>query len=212
MTPATATKSKPPQAQEPALRADARRNREAILKAARRGFAERGLDCQMTDIARTARVGVGTVYRHFPNKEDLIDALAADRFDRLAEHASKQLERADEDPWGAFRDLINFGAELQASDRGLSELLATHPNLGHGHAEASGLLELTAKLIAKAQRAGELRKDLVVEDVPTLVCGLGRVMTDQDSLPARNWERFLAIALDGMRAPGREKLPPAARF
>jgi AcrR family transcriptional regulator len=212
MTPATATQSKPPQPQAPTLRADARRNREAILKAARKGFAEQGLDCQMTDIARRARVGVGTVYRHFPNKEDLVDALAADRFHRLAEHAAEALGKADDDPWGAFRDLINFGAELQASDRGLSELLASHPDLGHEHAEASGLLELTAKLIAKAQRAGELREDLVVQDVPTLVCGLGRVMTDQDSLPARNWERFLAIALDGMRAPGQEKLPPPARF
>ncbi len=73
----TATK----QTERPALRADARRNREAILEAARQGFAEHGFDCQMEDIAAGARVGVGTVYRHFPNKEALLDALVADRFE-----------------------------------------------------------------------------------------------------------------------------------
>src|SRR5581483_10120670 len=80
-----------------ALRADARRNREAVIAAAKRLFADQGLDAQMPDVAKAAKVGVGTVYRHFPTKEDLIAALAADRFERLAEKAREGI-RAD-DPW-----------------------------------------------------------------------------------------------------------------
>src|SRR5919108_6091323 len=79
------------------LRADARRNRQAVVAAAKRLFADRGLDAQMPDVAKAAEVGVGTVYRHFPTKEDLIAALAADRFERLAEKAREGV--ANEDPW-----------------------------------------------------------------------------------------------------------------
>ena len=78
---ATKTTSGEPRGQ----RADARRNREKVLAAARRQFADHGLDAQIDEIARDAGVGVGTVYRHFPNKEDLLQALADDRFEGLAE-------------------------------------------------------------------------------------------------------------------------------
>ena len=71
------------------LRADARRNREAVIAAAKKLFADQGLDAQMPDVAKAAKVGVGTVYRHFPTKEDLIAALAAERFERLAEKARR---------------------------------------------------------------------------------------------------------------------------
>ena len=76
-----------------ALRADARRNREAVIAAAKKLFADEGLDAQMPDVAKAARVGVGTVYRHFPTKEDLIAALAAERFERLAEKARRDCGR-----------------------------------------------------------------------------------------------------------------------
>src|SRR4051794_7758055 len=111
-----------------ALRADARRNRAAVLAAARERFGECGLDCQMEDIARTAGVGVGTVYRHFPTKKDLFAALVADRFQRLAERAREAL--GEDDPWRAFCDLMRYSAELQVSDRGLSEFLSSQPELG----------------------------------------------------------------------------------
>jgi len=91
----TVTDKKPAAARS--LRADARRNREAVLEAARQAFADEGFICQMDDIARTAGVGVGTVYRHFPNKEALLDALVAARFELLAEETAKALER--DDPW-----------------------------------------------------------------------------------------------------------------
>src|SRR5215207_11501211 len=114
------TKEKPaPSAEQPAAperaqRADARRNREAVIGAAKKLFAEQGLDAQMPDVAKAAKVGVGTVYRHFPAKEALIAALAEERFERLAEKARESLEA--DDPWEGFRDFIHFSAEIQADD------------------------------------------------------------------------------------------------
>src|SRR5262245_58913687 len=135
-----------------ALRADAQRNRDAVLEAARDGFAEEGLDCQMEDIARAAGVGVGTVYRHFPNKEKLVDALVKDRFERLAEETARALER--EDPWEAWCELMRWSAKRQADDRGLSEMLASQPLVGEAAAAKSGLVELSDKLMRKCKRAG----------------------------------------------------------
>ena len=189
------------------LRADARRNREAVLEAARERFRTCGLECQMEDIARSAGVGVGTVYRHFQTKGDLIAALVTDRFERLAERANQAL--AEDDPWEAFCGLMRFAAELQVRDRGLSEFLSLQPQLAQHEAVESGLAATTAELIVKAQRAGGMRADAVVEDVPTLICGLGAVTAGAaGSMPTLNWERFLAIMLDGLRAPGVNELPP----
>jgi AcrR family transcriptional regulator len=140
------------------LRADARRNREAVLAAARERLAKDGLDGPIEDIARTAGVGVGTVYRHFPSKGELIAALVRDRFQRLAERAAQAL--AEDDPWEAFCDLMRFSAELQIRDRALSQFLAQQPELGYHEAVETGLADLTAELIASAQRAGGCARTL----------------------------------------------------
>jgi AcrR family transcriptional regulator len=190
------------------LRADARRNREAVLAAARERLAKDGLDGPIEDIARTAGVGVGTVYRHFPSKDDLIGALVRDRFERLAERTSEALE--EDDPWEAFCGVIRFAADLQMHDRALSQFLAQHPELGYHEAVETGLTELTAELIGRAQRTGGMREDAVVEDVPTLICGLGAVTAGAaGTMPELNWERYVEIMLDGLRAPGINELPPA---
>ena len=82
------------------------------------------------------------------------------------------------------------------------------PASGRASATKTGLVETTEKLIRKAQRTGQMRKDVVVEDVPTIMCGLGSVIgAHEECMPALNWERFLALLLDGMRAPGGQKLP-----
>src|SRR5437868_8255122 len=92
-----------------ALRSDARRNREAVVAAAKKLFADQGLDAQMPDVAKAAKVGVGTVYRHFPTKDDLIAAMADERFERLAQKASESLET--EDAWEGVADFIRFSAQ-----------------------------------------------------------------------------------------------------
>src|SRR3954452_14861567 len=109
------------------LRADARRNRAAVLKAARAVFARDGRQAQMDDVARRAGVGVGTVYRAFPTEEALFAALAADRFEQIAGFAAEALDVAD--PWEAFAGFVRRCAELQASDRALSEVLQHQPDL-----------------------------------------------------------------------------------
>src|SRR5437763_6765374 len=136
----TVTQRKSASADKPALRADARRNREAVLTAAKKLFAGQGLDAQMPDVARAAKVGVGTVYRHFPTKEDLIAALATEHFERLAQRAREGLEMAD--AWDGIAEFIRFAARIQADDRGLCEVMGSRPDLMDGAALAAGLPEL----------------------------------------------------------------------
>ncbi len=191
------------------LRADARRNRTRIVQAARECFAEDGLDAQMDDVARRANVGVGTLYRHFPTKEELYEALAADRFARLAEWAREAL--ADPDPWEGFARFMYRAAELQANDRQLSEVMGSQPGLMREASEKVAMMEIVEKLIARAQDAGALRPDVVPEDVPTLMCGLGRATQLDAPGLSMSWKRFVAIILDGLRAPGSSPLsePPS---
>jgi AcrR family transcriptional regulator len=187
------------------LRADARRNREAVIAAAKKLFADQGLDAQMPDVAKAAKVGVGTVYRHFPTKEDLIAALAGERFERLAEKAVQSLEA--EDAWEGFCDFIRFSAQLQADDRGLCEVMGSRPEVMNEAALAVGLDALCDKLVKRAQRSGELRKDLEWEDVPMIACGLGRITPAEMGPATGRWPRLVEIILDGLRAPGSSKLP-----
>src|SRR5690349_22608185 len=105
------------------LRADARRNREKVLTAARKVFSEHGRDAQMDDVARRAGVGVGTVYRHFPTKEALIEALVVDSFQKIALRAEAALQA--DDAWDALASTLWAGAEILAADRALSEVFAS---------------------------------------------------------------------------------------
>jgi AcrR family transcriptional regulator len=208
MTPVTETKSAPPGNGVVAarvLRADARRNREAVIAAAKRLFADEGLDAQMPDVAKVAKVGVGTVYRHFPTKEDLIAALAAERFERLAEKAREGIEA--ENSWEGLCDFIRFAAQIQADDRGLCEVMSSRPEVMNVAALAVGLDQLCDELVKRAQRAGDLRKDLDWEDIPMIACSLGRITPAETGPAVGRWPRLVEILIDGLRAPGSSKLP-----
>src|SRR6476619_1569457 len=207
----TVTESKPRPGRKDAFervpRADARRNREAVIVAAKELFADQGLDAQMPDVAKAAKVGVGTVYRHFPTKDDLIAALAAERFERLAEKAVESLEA--EDPWQGLCDFIRFSAQIQADDRGLCEVMGSRPEVMGASAEAVGLDKLCDQLVKRAQRSGDLRKDIEWEEIPMIACALGGI-TKAHGPGAGRWPRLVEIALDGLRAPGDAKLPKPA--
>jgi AcrR family transcriptional regulator len=188
------------------LRADARRNRERVLEAAREYFAQHGLDAQMDDIARAAKVGVGTVYRHFPTKQALVEAIAADHFDRLAASARAALDEPDS--WKAFSTFLRNSAQVQAGDRALAEVMAAEPELMCDAANRRpDLHEAFAELMQRAQDAGELRGDLVPADVPMLICGIGRATLAGSKGPTMSTRRYLEIMLDGLRAPGSGELP-----
>ena len=192
---------------ERVLRADARRNREAVIEAAKRLFADEGLDAQMPDVAKAAKVGVGTVYRHFPTKDNLIAALVAQHFEQLAAKAGACLEM--DDPWQGLCDFIKFSAQIQADDRGLCEVIGSRPEVMDAAAREAGLPELCERLVKRAQRSGELRRDLTWQDIPMITCGLGRITQATVSPAVGRWPRLVEIILDGLRAPGSAKLPGA---
>lgn len=177
------------------MRADARRNRQRVIEAARECMARDGLDAQIEDIAHCAGVGVGTVYRHFTTKEQLVEALAIDRFERLRQLAVEAL--ADEDPWRSFEEFMRASALIQTEDRALSEVLTSRPGIMSCAAERAGILELASKLLRRAQRAGVLRKDAEPEDIPMLMCALAGTYRNPLSDP----DRYIGIMLDGLRAP-----------
>ncbi len=179
-----------------------------MIEAAKRLFAERGLDTQVPDVAKAANVGVGTVYRHFPTKDELIAALVADRFERLAEKARESLESAD--AWDGFADFIRFATQIQADDRALCEVMGSRPELMDAAAWATGLPQLAEQLVERAQRSGQLRSDLEWEDVPMIACGLGTATQSSPAASRGRWPRLVEIILDGLRAPGKPRAPAAA--
>jgi AcrR family transcriptional regulator len=179
------------------LRADARRNREKVLAAARAVFAEQGVDAQMDDVARRADVGVGTVYRHFPTKDALVAALTDEQFDVIAAHAREML--ALEDPWEAFAQTLWFGAQKTAGDRAFAEIVGAAKALPRACPGKDDLLATTAELMRRCIEAGRMRPDAMIDDVPLLMCGIGSASVMPHPRPDA-WRRHLQIVLDGLRA------------
>jgi AcrR family transcriptional regulator len=178
------------------LRADARRNRERIVHAARAVFTRHGGDAQIDDIARAAGVGVGTVYRHFPHKDALLGELVAERFRLMADNAESALEV--EDPWEAFAGMLRTNAQFCAGEIGVQQALARGPDAWHYAApQIDRLRDTAAELIVRAQRAGVMRADFDVDDIPMLMAGLSSTM----AVPGYDWRRHLEIILAGIRAP-----------
>jgi AcrR family transcriptional regulator len=192
--------------EERKLRADARRNREKVLAAARAVFSEHGREAQIDDVARRAGVGVGTVYRHFPTKEALIEALMADAFQTIADEARRALEI--EDPWEAFTTVLWRGAETMSADRAMSEVFASITGPMESAMPTIGALTESMEIIMRrAQEAGVLRPDAMIDDIPMLMCGIGSA-TKKEHRCEGAWRRHLSIVLDGLRATSAEsKLP-----
>jgi AcrR family transcriptional regulator len=178
------------------LRADARRNRELVLTAAREVFAADGLDAQVDDVAARAGVGVGTVYRHFPTKEALLDAVALGGYQEICQLARESLEL--DDSWEAFSQFMWRGARLHRDDRAQCELHSTRPEVMRRVAgDKHELRALVGDLIARGHRDGVLRADLSAADMPMIWSALGAA---QRHSPGSEWERYLEVVLDGLRA------------
>jgi AcrR family transcriptional regulator len=180
------------------LRADAERNRQRLLAAAKEVFATRGLDVTLDDIARHAGVGTGTAYRRFPNKDALIEALMADRIGELAAIAEECLE--DPDPWRGLAGYFERALALQASDRGLKDVLFS-PGRGRdrvAHARRS-LAPIVTRLVRRAVDAGVVRGDIATSDVPVINFMLNTVVDFGRDVEPELYRRYLTIVLDGLR-------------
>jgi AcrR family transcriptional regulator len=181
------------------LRRDAERNRQRILGAAGKVFAERGLGATMDEIAARAGVGVGTVYRRYPKKELLIDALFEERIEELAGVGEQAL--AAEDPWQGLLAYLEAAIAQQAANRGLRDLLLSS-SYGHDRVARARerLAPITAELLERAQKDGELRPDLAANDVPLLYLMLGAIVDYTRDVEPAAWRRFFVLVGDGLRA------------
>jgi AcrR family transcriptional regulator len=192
------------------LRADAERNRERILEAAAEVFASQGLDATLHDVANRAGVGVGTVYRRFPDKAALIEALFEDKLKQLIDLAAIGL--AEPEPWEGLVGFLRSVGEMQSSNRGLQEVLNGSVYMQQGVTAARNeLLPLIGALLERAQADGSVRADVKTADVPIILLMLSSLALYTSDARADVWHRYLELILAGLRTqPEQQPLTVAA--
>lgn len=181
------------------LRKDAERNRQRIMDAARELFAEQGLGVTLNDVAHHAGVGVGTVYRRFPEKCQLIEELFEQQIAELVALVEEAL--ADPDPWRGLTGFLRRNLEMQASDRAFRQIILGTPE----GAERVGkirdrMFPLAAQVVQRAKDAGDLREDFQPEDVPMLLLMLTTILDSARDVEPELWRRYLEIVIQGLRA------------
>jgi AcrR family transcriptional regulator len=188
------------------LRVDAERNRAAVLDAAREVFAEQGLEAPLEEIALRAGVGIATLYRRFPTRAQLVAAALVDKITQYAEAADQAL--AVPDPWAGFTSFVERICEMQAGDRGLSDLLSMALPADEHVEQLRRLANAqVVELVERAKTAGKLRQEFVGEDLLLLLIGHASVVhvTRQDAPDA--WRRFVALMLDAFQGQDETSLP-----
>ncbi|SCX28696.1 transcriptional regulator, TetR family [Mycolicibacterium fluoranthenivorans] len=192
------------------LRKDAERNRQRVLQAARELFAERGLEATLNDVAHYAHVGVGTVYRRFATKEDLLDAIFEDSIDQIVSFAEDAFRH--EDSWEGFVWFVEHLCELTATDRGLREMVYSKAYGGYRVECAKLRLDPPiSKLVERARKDGHLRPDIEPTDMPVISLLAGTVSEWAGHVEPQLWRRYVALLLDGMRhREGRPELAVGA--
>ncbi|PPK67358.1 helix-turn-helix domain-containing protein [Actinokineospora auranticolor] len=186
------------------LRADAARNRELLLTAAATEFAERGLDASVADIARRAGVGKGTVFRHFPTKEDLIAAIVRDRIAALTGVGEELLRAADA---GAALLAFLTAAAHQRQQLDLSYLQTATTLPADVEALRERMFRVIHDLVDRARAHGAIRDDVTGADVALLMCAPNYVTGYLSDAPPDLWQRYLALIFDGLRPEGAHPLP-----
>jgi AcrR family transcriptional regulator len=198
-----------PAAEQPrlALRADAQRNRERIIVAAREVFGQRGLDVPVEDIARHAGVGVATLYRRFPTRADLMAGAFEAKMAAYADAVGSAL--AEPDPWAGFCGYIERVCTMQAQDRGFANVLTmTFPTARQFEAERDRAYHGFGELIRRAQAVGRLRADFVGEDLAMLLMASAGVIAGTADAAPDTWRRFAAYMIQAFSARNTEPLPP----
>jgi AcrR family transcriptional regulator len=174
-------------------RADARRNYDKLIAAAREAFTERDRSASLEDIARRARVGIGTLYRHFPARGDLIEAVYIEEVQALADSAETF---GDKDPWDALSAWLHRFIGYVATKQALAdELFASGTDRPLFQSCRESLRVAGAPLLRRAQEAGEVRPDVDIDSVISMVGGIAKIPSDDPERVAR----ILDVALDGLR-------------
>jgi len=199
-------------AEDPArkpLRRDAEENRRRLLSAAKEVFAEAGLEPTMDEVAARAGLGVGTAYRRFANKDELIAALFAERIGELAEVMERAL--AEQDPWQGVVAYLEGTLALTAGDRGLRELMLNAPAglqfIERAWVELGPQID---ELVARAQRAGRLRPGIEATDLISVVLMVAQVSDYGSEREVPPWRRYLALIVGGLEADAEGTLPGTA--
>ena len=189
-----------------ATRSDALRNRAKLVVAARELFAESGVDVSVEEITQHAGVGMGTLYRHFPTKDELIDAVLEDAFDEIIRFAREAADNAD--AWAGLTGFFERLLQLHAQNRGVKDIVALR---GHGSHRAEAmrarLRPLLAQIVERAHEQGTLRSDFTSDDLPLIFWTANRVIELTQDVAASYWRRYLALLLDGLRPAAATPLP-----
>ncbi|WBB69042.1 TetR/AcrR family transcriptional regulator [Micromonospora sp. WMMD812] len=191
------------------LRRDAQRNRDAVLAAASDAFARHGLDVPLEQVARNAGVAIGTLYRHFPTRLDLIEAAFTAKL--RAWIAAGERAAGAPDPWAGFREYLEAMCELQADDRGLSDLASMRLPLSDDvESQLAQIYELGKTIMERAQEQGTVRADLRPQDYAFVFWSHSRVAAATQGVAPDTWRRSLALLLDAFRAEAAHPLPAPA--
>jgi AcrR family transcriptional regulator len=196
----------------PALRVDAERNRLALIDAATTVFARRGMEAPLDEVAREAGVGIATLYRRFPERTQLVEAVFEQRMRLYADHAVAAAARALLEPWDAFRDYVTFIFEQQATDTAFADVLIApltgSPVFADMHRAA---FQATITLVARAHEAGAIRADFSHADLYlATLANAGLVKAARSSGPEAS-RRLCAYLLESFRPGSRDPLPPVPR-
>jgi AcrR family transcriptional regulator len=188
------------------LRKDAQRNRAALIDAARSAFAKDGLDAALEGIARQAGLAIGTLYRHFPTRMDLVDAVIVEKKRAWIEAAEAAV--AMEPAWDGLVFFLERVCELQAGDRAFNDIASMRfPEAPRIEAARKRAFDLSRRIVERAQAEGSLRADITSEDLAFIVWAHTRVSEATHAIDPRAWRRYLALTLYGLRATAAHPLP-----
>ena len=188
------------------LRSDARRNRERLIASARELFSSHGVEVPVEEVTHHAGLGMGTLYRHFPTKEELIDAVLEDAFVGIVTLAERAA--AEQDAWTGFTGFLEGALSLHAKNRGLRDILAMREHRARrAEAMRARIRPLLSCVIERAHEQGTLRPDFTADDLPMIFWTAGRVIETTSAIVPDYWRRYLALILDGLRASASTPLP-----
>jgi AcrR family transcriptional regulator len=188
------------------LRRDAREHRDRLIAAAQREFAAQGVDASLEKIARDAGVAIGTLYRHFPTRLDLLMAALRPRLQEFLDGAAKALQI--DDPWEGFVCYLENLFAVQAGDRGFNDFLSRR---FPGNADTEHIHDVMCQqietVLTRAQEAGEARPDITQADIVNLIWSNGRIIDATSAKAPTAWRRQLYLMLDAYRADRAHSIP-----